>query len=204
MTTNMTNTHPIAAAPWQLARSPSMILLPLLPEPRDCGYSWTWDSEPLNLFWFKTEGVGDRLLKKLPWHVGDRIYLQEPWAHGFINGIGVTIMPARCFDPDEILDDIGLKSWQEDDPSCTALAGVQPAHTMPESAAQHWFAIDDVRVCQCKEISYNDFLNAGMFWNHAEPTFQTSMARQWNTAHPDYHWDGDRWVVVLAVGAIGS
>jgi hypothetical protein len=194
----MMNTHGIIGQPWQFvaAKDLKAIILPL---------TGGWVSgDPRG--WPPTEALGSRF------EVGDRIYLQEEWAHGFINGMGAVNLPARCFDQDEILDTQGLESWKEDDPCCAALAGIQPANTMTPELAQHWYEVTGVRIVQMhlSQLSRQDLIKSGIYTIDPDRAFDTvdaimrRMVGRWNAAHPGHPWHGDHYVVVLDVEAIAK
>jgi hypothetical protein len=183
------NTHGIPAAPWQLgvaAKELKAIILPL---------TGGWVSGDPST-WPPIEAL------ESGFEVGDRVYLQEEWAHGFINGMGAVDLPVRCFEQDEILDEEGLQHWLKDDPNCKKLAGVQPAHTMPPEGAQHWFEVTGVRVCKACQLTSSEVWGAGLNITELDAQRYITLQLKWSAAHPGYPWDNNRPVVVLDVEAI--
>lgn len=75
---------------------------------------------------------------------GDRLYLAEEWDTA-IGPMGESFVSLTKQQHPQWTD-----QWQ-------------PAHTMPPEAAQHWFAITDVRVCQWKDTTPDDFIAAGLY-----------------------------------------
>jgi hypothetical protein len=183
-------THRIIATDWQLKAAAAgqlrAIVLPLVPEPVKEGNTWVWTSSPVDLFWFDSEGVGDRLIKRLPYQKGDRLYLAEEWCKGDWG----TAFDDDIYFPKSTVPEAEHIGWQ-------------PAETMPEEAAEHWFEVTGLRVVQMKEVTFNDFALTGI--HRACPGINYPKAETvsaWNTAHPGYPWDGDRHVIVLEVAGV--
>jgi hypothetical protein len=176
--------HAIVAADWQLQAADKgrlrAIILPLLPEPKEEAKTWFWPCEPVNLFWFKSEGIGERLLKRLTYQQGDRIFLQEKW----------------CKYDDEFMH------WIE--PNCEVSEheaewlSWQPAHTMPSEAAQYWFEVTGVKVVQMNQFTTSNLQATNMGSVDPHPEIFTA-TENWNAAYPDHPWNSDRWVFVLNV-----
>jgi hypothetical protein len=166
--------HGIVAADWQWKAAQqgllSTMIVPLDPEPRKKGNTWVWPCEPIDLFWFDSEGVGERLLKKLPWQIGDRIFFQEEWCKG---DWGVA------FDDD-------IYFTKSTTPEAENI-GWQPAHTMPVEAAEYWFEVTGVEVMQMKDMDFSDKDWAGaVFTTNSQDVNDSQLL-----------WDRDRWVIVL-------
>lgn len=185
--------HGIVAAEfqWKAAQQGllSTVIVPLDPQPRKEGNTWVWPCEPIDLFWFDSESVGERLLKKLHWQIGDRIFLQEEWCKGDWGA---------AFDDD-------IYFTKSTTPEAENI-GWQPAETMPAEAAQYWFEATGVRVVQMKNISASTVANSGIKklseLNGKEGAFEKfwkTTKQCWNAAHPNYPWESDRHVVLLNV-----
>jgi hypothetical protein len=192
----MITTHGIPATPWQLRSLEQgqlkAIALPLFPEPKKEQNTWVWENEPIDLFWFQSESVGERLIKALPYKVGDRLYLQEKWCKGDWGA---------AFDDD-------IYFTESTTPEAENI-GWQPAETMPQKAVRHWLEITSVRVIQSIDLTLEDYVNTGLNdANSAENSSDsiwdcaTLAAKRWDAAYPQQAWDGgDRWSLLLGVGA---
>jgi hypothetical protein len=192
----MTN-HAIIAADWQLQAADKgrlkAIILPLLPEPKEEAKTWFWPCEPVNLFWFKSEGVGERLLKRLAYQQGDRIYLAEKWVSFELSKFGESKYWGKSKDYAE-------GNVDEDYPS---MDGFLPAQTMPPEAAQYWFEVTGVLVVQMNRFTASNLQTTNMGSIDPHPGNFTA-TENWNAAYPDHPWDSDRWVVVLNVTTFGA
>ncbi|MGL5060300.1 MAG: hypothetical protein ACRC62_09975 [Microcoleus sp.] len=93
----MPKTHAHIATSWQLKAASEgrlgAIVLPLVPEPTKDANTWVWESDPVDLFWFEHEGVGDRLLSKLQYQLGDRIHLHAASLLRVLNDAGQELPP---------------------------------------------------------------------------------------------------------------
>jgi hypothetical protein len=179
--------HRIIAADWQLQAAAQdrlgAVIVPLEPHPIDRDDIFVWKCEPINLFWFKTEPVGDRLIKKLPYQMGDRLYLAEEW---FEHDEGFAIRSLWKADKNTYFDE---SEWED-------------AATMPPEAAQYWYEVTGVRVVQAEKITELDCEKAmGLYQNAFGNLAYKRFKINWNAAHPDAPWSGDRWVVVMEVVA---
>jgi hypothetical protein len=212
------NTHGIPAQPQQLADGKELkaIILPLEKYAKNpliyidlCGSgkaakdgdgNWRlWfpgkdEQLELDRFTLKAypKGCNDGIV--IPFKEGDRIYLQEEWGRVFgSDGLGT----ANTAYYDTVKD----IQYARD---------LFPAHIMPVEAAQHWFDVTGVRVCQINDLELVDIANAGLndaflqkgatgdaIWESVEIA-----AGRWNAVYPEYPWDIDRWVVVLSVEAV--
>jgi hypothetical protein len=173
-------THRIIATPWQIesARRGALktVILPIVPEPIEQDDIFVWKCEPIDLFWFKTESVGDRLIKKLPYQTGDRLYFAEQWWKS---------------------DDYGffLESTSPDFESFW-----QPDETMPPEAAQYWFEVVGVKAERLSQVSFRSFAESGLHLICPEvnyPSYEHQAA--WNRSYPDTPWGDNLWVQVLEV-----
>jgi hypothetical protein len=179
--------HGIVAAGWQWKATQqgllSTVIVPLDPEPRKEGNTWVWPCEPMDLFWFDSEGVGERLLKKLPWQVGDLIFFQEEWCKGDWGA---------AFDDD-------IYFTKNTTPEAENI-GWQPAHAMPKEAAQHWFEVTGVRIEVAGRIPMNTWRSTGIYLPN-EDTFEYGQAAvgRWDKAHPGHLWGVVHWLIVLEV-----
>jgi hypothetical protein len=193
MTNLLTKSHGIVAADWQIkAAAEGMlkaIVLPLLPEPIKEGLLWFWRcelkskhpwlSQAIELSWRDLEEayqVGAELLKELPWQIGDRVYLQEAWA---ISEGGITLYQAD--------EDDGL--------------GYCPVGDMDLENARFCFNVTGVMVLQIKDLTTSNLLPTGMGGLTEHPENFNAM-ENWNTAHPNYLWRPDRYVIVLDIDPI--
>jgi hypothetical protein len=198
----MITIHGIPATPWQLRSLEqgqlNAIVLPLLPEPKKEQNTWVWKNEPIDLFWFQSESVGERLIKALPYKVGDRTYLQEMWVN-VPWGNDQGYIESYIYFTESKVPEAEHYGWQ-------------PAETMPKGAAQHWLEINSVRVVQVIDLTLEDYVNTGL--NDASSAKNSSdsicdrvtlAAKRWDAAYPQQAWDGgDRWVVLLEVSACSA
>jgi len=167
------------------------IILPLLPEIEDRAHGWKYWSSGLfeTTLAFAPDEVpfsyaGNYAQLKL--QKDDRIYLAEKWCKGDWGA---------AFDDD-------IYFLESTTPEAENI-GWQPPETMPPEAAEHWYAIAGVRVCQCKDLDFALMAGTGI---HSAcsgidyPERETAMV--WDEAYPQHPWQGDRWVVALTVEAI--
>jgi hypothetical protein len=183
-------THRIIATPWQIesARRGALktVILPIVPEPIEQDDIFVWKCEPIDLFWFKTESVGDRLIKKLPYQTGDRLYFAEQWCKTPWGN-----------DEGKITCDI---YFTESATPEAELFGWQPAETMPPEAAQYWFEVVGVTAKRLGQVSFRSFAESGLHLICPEvnyPSYEHQAA--WNRSYPDTPWSDDLWVQVLEV-----
>jgi hypothetical protein len=176
----MTN-HRIIATPWQIesARRGALgtVIVPLVPEPIEQDDIFVWKCEPIDLFWFKTESVGDRLIKKLPYQTGDRLYLAEQWCRSEPYGFFVESTTPEA-----------------------EMLGWQSAETMPEESARYWFEVVGVTAKRLGQVSFRSFSLSGLHLICPEvdyPSYEHQAA--WNKSYPDTPWIDNLWVQVLEV-----
>jgi hypothetical protein len=185
-------THGIPATSWQLEAAAEgrlkAIVLPLLPEPEFDEGLWTWKSEPFLKIWREGLSFGDSDL--LDYQVSDRIYLQEERAKE--DGLFVS----RSEDPNDDYQWFG------------------EAKDMPPEAAQYWFSIKNVKVCQFRHLNSLETAQSNLMMLKLVDEFKIlsseeedqklqehvdDLIQKWNTEYPDYPFDRDRWVVLLNV-----
>jgi hypothetical protein len=177
---DLENTHGIPAAHWQLQTAVEgrlkAIVLPLSEEP-----VWDKDIECWVLYIPELGRIAWNYkfpdhVENFPWQVGDRIFLQEKWC--------------EC-DYDYYVESITPEA---------ELLGWQPAETMPSEAAQYWYTVTEVRVVKTKDMT---ILLTGFPSGQSSPKkIIAEWTEDWNAAHPEQTWDGDRWVIVLDVEEI--
>jgi hypothetical protein len=176
----MTN-HRIIATPWQIesARRGALktVILPLVPEPIEKDGIFVWECEPIDLFWFKTESVGDRLIKKLPYQTGDRLYFAEQWCRSEPYGVFLESTTPEA-----------------------EMLGWQSAETMPEESAAHWFEVVGVTAKRLGQVSFRSFAESGLHLICPEVNYPSLEHRAaWNKSYPDTPWGDNLWVQVLEV-----
>jgi hypothetical protein len=182
-------THKIIAAPWQLQAAQhgrlGAVIVPLVPEPRKWENTWNWHTSPIDLFWFENESVGERLIKKLPYQTGDRLYLAEQWCKApWGNDEGK--ITSEIYFTESTVPEAEHIGWQ-------------PAATMPPEAAQWWFDVTGVNVMRLANVPVHSFIGAGLSIKD-----EWEFKGDWNTAHPDHTWADDRWVVVMEVKSVSN
>ena len=206
--------HAIIAAPWQLraaeAKQLGAIILPLVPEPifhkkrpedfRNL-YTFISQTKPIQMMWYEGFSVIDTIRHHLRYQEGDRIYLAEEWCQ----------LESESFSPFKYWSKSKYYADGHKDDNYPSMDGYFPAETMPPEAAQHWFTITEVRVCQLSTLNPSDYVNCGMFLNMDKISGPWDLLQEcraseerWNAAHPDYPWKSDRHVVVLAMEAIAQ
>jgi hypothetical protein len=117
--------------------------------------------------------------------VGDRIFLQEEWAY-FLDKVDREVY-------------YPLKRT-----SLMYSYGWEPAHTMPQDAAQRWYTVTGVRVCKACQLTSSEVWGAGLNITELEAQLYITLRLKWSAAHPGYPWDNNRPVVVLDVEAIAK
>jgi hypothetical protein len=194
----------IVGQPWQIEAGKDLkaIILPLVPAPNlvnteDCqvsrGMEWRWITPSAHATWGKNEQTSDLVVKYCGYAVGDRIYLQEKWCE--YDGEFLYWIEPDC----EVSEhEAEWLSWQ-------------PAETMPPEAVQHWYEVMGVRVCPMKALNPSDYVDFGVLLNVEKISFPWELqeecfaaAVRWRVAHPQYPWNGDRYVVVLDVEAVAA
>jgi hypothetical protein len=188
------NTHGIPATSWQLEAASAgrlkAIVLPLLPEPEFDAGLWRWHPTHLEVLSVWSDGMPFESHRLLDYQVGDRIYLQEEWAKE--DGLFVS----RSEDQN---DDY---QWFGD------------AEDMPPEAAQYWFSIKNVKVCQFRHLNSLETAQSNLMMLKLVDEFKIlsseeedqklqehvdDLIQKWNTEYPDYPFDRDRWVVLLTI-----
>jgi hypothetical protein len=189
---DLKNTHGIPAAHWQLDAAKQgrleAVIVPLVPgiETHPDG-SFYWPNKRTTAWMADTV---EQVIKcpEFQYQVGDRLYLQEEWdSQPGHDGEG-NYFYTRSENPEK--QDL---YWVPD-------GFWQPAHTMPPDAAQYYYQVTGVRGVQAKDVA---ILSMGFSSGHSSPRLiLEEWAQDWNAAHPEQTWDGDRWVIVLDVEAI--
>ena len=216
MTTDSTS-HGIIAQQWQLEAAAKhrlkAIVFPLKPQIKEHPQTLSWNHKRISRDLLKSEPFNDdSILQFLDYQFGDHLYLGEPWGFGFINGLGANPYPLHYFpDDDHILDAEGLSALKENDPAFKYLVGAQPAATMPPEAAHYQYEITGVRVCQAKNLSFQDFADIGFIGQVPVGDMSTEeniisrmscliLARlRWNEAFPEREWTDDMWMILLEI-----
>lgn len=176
--------HRIIAAEWQLQAAQEKrlgaVIVPLEPQPIEQDDIFVWKCKPIDLFWFKTESVGNRLIEKLQYQIGDRLYLAEEWYNCLVShdAWGDTEPVTRSSEPD-------------------CMHQYQPAETMPEEATVYWYEVMGVSMKQIQMLSISDIEKACWTSDWGEVT-------AWDEIYPDHPWNADRWVVVLEVKEVAN
>jgi hypothetical protein len=105
---------------------------------------------------------------------GDCLYLAEEWNGGHIK----TEWDEMC--PDFILKSVH-PNWTDN---------WQPAETMPEDAAIHWFYVEGVRVVLAKNVVTEKIC--------PDCDYRT-FKKRWNAAYPNHPWNNNRHVILLDI-----
>jgi hypothetical protein len=197
----MTN-HRIIATPAQIAAAQSkklwMLLFPLDPKPQLAGLIpseqyWRWIPRDgvIATWWDNWYSDLDKLL---PYELGDRIFLAEPWYPVTNQSTGKIVeywTDSRFESSTKAAFDKTLPDWVE------PLEGNE-AGNMPPEAAQHWLSIEKVQVIQMTDIDRSLRAKAAL------PATFSQFASQWNATFPEFPCLGDRWVITLNVASIAT
>jgi hypothetical protein len=202
----MTTNHRVIATAWQLQAAQQgrlgAMIVPMVPPPilcdtADCyvsrGKEWSWITATAHAIWGENDPISELLLRRLPYQVGDRLYLAEPWV--------------QCWNT-ETLD------WTYFTESTTPEAEHivwQPATSMPPEASQYWYEVTGVTGVQMSAITPELQCTSGLIrglprgemTNEQRESFSNAAKGaamdKWNAAHPEYPWSPERWVVVIEV-----
>lgn len=168
--------HRIIAATWQLEAAQqgrlSRVIVPL--DIKEEGNTWVYPSEPIDLFWFKGDEIGERLYKALPYQIGDRLYLAEEWSDDVLMADKSNDWQSAATMPPDL-----AQHWYE----VTGVRVVQMAK----------LTLFEVRTAGLFNPLTDDLFD-----------FNFTTESRWNAAHPDRHWDESRWVVVMDVKEVAK
>lgn len=135
---------------------------------------------------------------KLPYAVGDRLYVRE--AFGF-NHYEYHIGRAPKVRPVELTDEYISYRATEDDCGISNELRYRPSIHMPRWASRLWLSVTEVRVERLRDISGADAVAEGVRSRLPENGMaQQDYADLWNSLHtkPGTRWEDNPWVVAVS------
>jgi hypothetical protein len=157
--------------------------------------------------WQIREGVVVVSSHKLPYAIGDRLWVREAWR---------TSADRDAIKPRDLSHDTPLL-FEGDDPDRTNSLGLwgrlRPSIHMPRWASRLTLTVTDVRVQRLQEISRDDAIAEGLrlasnqieeFWRWPAPLDEAlwlspiaAYQSLWSSLHGPAAWDANPWVVAL-------
>jgi hypothetical protein len=166
-----------------------------IPRPTQSGFTQDhWDR-----IYTGTFPDGFRCAQSFPFAPGDRIWVRETWANGWLlDGDGKPIAAARTFYKTDGTPGCDDDAWRDNIPWRS------PA-IMPRWASRITLTVTDVRVQRVQEIREDDARAEGIRGNASGPWgcegLIEEFADYWNASHGPDAWDRNDWVAALTFTA---
>lgn len=179
--------HRIIATDWQLKAAQEgtldVAILPLVPQIKmhqDGSFLW---GNKIETSWMADSVDQICNCPEFPYQIGDCIYLAEKWCK---DSWGWTNYKKNGY----CVRSVSLST----DPDCVW----QSAETMPIEATDHCFVVKSVLVVQMGVFTTSNLRRTGLGTFH-DRSGNFTAKENWNTAHPDFPWGKDKWVILLEI-----
>lgn len=156
-----TNPLPIIPQPWQLSAlatgEATLIIVPMVPQPkRTVDNCWSWESYPIDYFWFDGETPGHQVRNKCPYRPLAELYCQEEWAQ-------LPVKPTAFIQRSWLNPDSGDEFKRRADKLLIDKSDWQPTETMPIEAARIWLRVTSIACYQFGQLTGDE--QAAMGWH---------------------------------------
>ncbi len=184
----------------------------------NCPDNWAHDGggwknpEGQSAILFGTKNGEHEEIIKLPWNVGDILYVRESWQH--TRNLGIN-------EEDENSGYIykasqNGKDWESSDENWTW----KPSIHLPKAASRIWLEVTDVRVERLKDITQEDAISEGIgrewdgskFW-YEDYSNPKAMLRQqplesfktlWQKINGEKNWNSNPWVWCVSFSVLST
>lgn len=180
---------------------------------------WRWSEPEQNprrpLRAWPVDAEGEHYWMRLPWQVGDRLWVRESWR---------TLQKVDCLKPRDLADDRSKVTYEADPENrkpLWAFGKLRPSLFMPRWASRLTLLVTDVRVERLQDISEGDAVAEGVELESADPPFHyvpgiwphsitavgieepggrqaaRSFAKLWGHINGPESWQANPWVVAV-------
>lgn len=156
---------------------------------------WRW-SEPEQtprraLRAWPVDAEGEHYWMRLPWQVGDRLWVRESWR---------TLQKVDCLKPRDLADDRSKVTYEADPENRNPLWAFgkrRPSLFMPRWASRLTLLVTDVRVERLQDISEEDAKAEGAAGMPTWGCHRNGFYAIWLDIHGHESWQANPWVVAV-------